>query len=110
MNVGPKAAASGSSEGGGFSGGEMTSTRKTLMWSFLGGAAVGIVVGTVFGILDLQAENDYKNTPSNQQSAAGLDPAARAARRGHRRRRLDPGGGRRGRRGRLRVPADLRRR
>jgi hypothetical protein len=64
---GPKTAAGGSGDSG-FSGGEMTSTRKTLMWSFLGGAAVGIVVGTVFGILDLQAENDYKNTPSTQQS------------------------------------------
>ena len=63
----PKTAAAGGGDSG-FSGGEMTSTRKTLMWSFIGGAAVGIVVGTVFGILDLQAENDYKNTPSNQQS------------------------------------------
>jgi hypothetical protein len=63
---GPKAAAGGDS-GSSFSGGEMTPTRKTLMWSFLGGAVVGIVVGTVFGILDLQAENDYKNTPSNMQ-------------------------------------------
>lgn len=63
---GPKAAAAGSGDSG-FTGGEMTSTRKTLMWSFLGGAAVGVVVGTVFGILDVQAENDYKNTPSNEQ-------------------------------------------
>jgi hypothetical protein len=62
----PKAAAAGSSDSG-LSAGEMTSTRKTLMWAFVGGAVVGIVVGTVFGILDLQAENDYKNTPSNQQ-------------------------------------------
>ena len=62
----PKAAAAGSGDSG-FSAGEMTSTRRTLMWAFVGGAVVGIGVGTVFGILDLQAENDYKNTPSNQQ-------------------------------------------
>jgi len=62
----PKAAAAGSGESGS-SAGEMTPTRRTLMWGFVGGAVVGIVVGTVFGILDLQAENDYKNTPANQQ-------------------------------------------
>ncbi len=53
-------------EGGGdngsvFSGGEMTSGRKNLMYGFLAGAVVGIAVGTTFGILDIQAENDYKN-------------------------------------------------
>ncbi|HEY4187715.1 MAG TPA: hypothetical protein VGP07_21740 [Polyangia bacterium] len=67
VDFGGKAAAAGGSGDSGFSGGEMTSTRKTLMWSFVGGAVVGIVVGTVFGILDVQAENDYKNTPSNEQ-------------------------------------------
>ncbi len=48
-------------EGGGGSsfGGEMTSGRKTLMYGFLVGAGVGIVLGTTFGILDLQAESDY---------------------------------------------------
>lgn len=63
---GPKAADKG--EGGSmFSGSQMTSTRKTLMWSFLIGAGVGLVVGTTFGILELQAERDYQNTPSNMQ-------------------------------------------
>jgi hypothetical protein len=52
----PKANAEG---GGSGTGGEMTSGRKTLMYGFLIGAGVGIVVGTTFGILDLQAESDY---------------------------------------------------
>ena len=60
-------------EGGGDSGsvfgsGEMTPGRKNLMYGFLAGAVVGIAVGTTFGILDIQAENDYKNTPAGSQS------------------------------------------
>ena len=64
---GPKTAEAG---GGGsmFSGGEMTDTRKTLMWSFIVGTGVGLVVGATFGILELQAENDYQHTPSNMQA------------------------------------------
>ena len=38
------------------------------MYGFLAGAVVGIAVGTTFGILDIQAENDYKNTPAGSQS------------------------------------------
>lgn len=64
---GPKAA-----EGGGgstmFSGGQMTDSRKTWMWTCLIGTGVGLIVGTTFGILELQAENDYQHTPSNNQS------------------------------------------
>jgi hypothetical protein len=59
----------GGDNGSVFSGGEMTSGRKTLMYGFLAGAVVGIAVGTTFGILDIQAENDYKNTPQGMQSA-----------------------------------------
>ncbi|HEY6477129.1 MAG TPA: hypothetical protein VI456_11150 [Polyangia bacterium] len=61
---GPKAAAAGSGDSGS---GEMTSGRKTLMWSFLGGAAVGVVLGVTFGILEHQAETDYQNTPMGMQ-------------------------------------------
>ena len=62
---GPKAA-NGDSGTGVFSGSEMTSGRKTLMWSFIVAGGVGVVLGATFGILELQAENDYKNTPSTQ--------------------------------------------
>lgn len=65
---GPKAADKGEGGGSMFSGSEMTSTRKTLMWSFLVGAGVGLVVGATFGILELQAENDYQHTPADQQA------------------------------------------
>ena len=51
----------GDSSGSVFSSGEMTPGRKNLMYGFLAGAVVGIAVGTTFGILDIQAENDYKN-------------------------------------------------
>jgi hypothetical protein len=50
----------GGDSGSVFSSGEMTSGRKNLMYGFLAGAVVGIAVGTTFGILDIQAENDYK--------------------------------------------------
>jgi len=56
------------SEGGSSSAGEMTPGRKSLMWGFLIGAGVGVVVGATFGILELKAESDYQNTPSNNQS------------------------------------------
>jgi hypothetical protein len=49
-----------------FSTGEMTPFRKNLMYGFLAGAV--IAVGTTFGILDIQAENDYKNTPLGMQA------------------------------------------
>ncbi len=66
---GPKAAASGSGDSGSiFSTGEMSPTRKVLMYSFLGGAAVGVIVGVTFGILERSAENDYQNTPMGSQS------------------------------------------
>src|SRR5450631_2788193 len=58
----------GAKNGSVFSSGEMTSGRKNLMYGFLAGAVVGIAVGTTFGILDIQAENDYKNTPAGSQS------------------------------------------
>jgi hypothetical protein len=66
-------AKSAKSNGGGdsgsvFSSGEMSPGRKNLMYGFLAGAVVGIAVGTTFGILDIQAENDYKNTPAASQS------------------------------------------
>ncbi len=64
---GPKAAKEGGESGSSFSMGDMTSGRKNLMYGFLIGAAVGVVVGTTFGILDLQAENDYQNTPPTNQ-------------------------------------------
>jgi hypothetical protein len=57
----------GGDNGSVFSGGEMTPGRKYLMYGFLAGAVVGIAVGTTFGILDIQAENDYKNTPAGNQ-------------------------------------------
>ncbi len=67
VDLNPKAASK--DQGGStYSGGEMTSTRKTLMWSFIVGAGVGLAVGATFGILELQAENDYQHTPSDQQS------------------------------------------
>ena len=63
---GPKADTGG---GGSLSGGSaMTPGRKNLMWGFLIGAGVGLVVGTTFGILELQAENQYQSTPSNNQT------------------------------------------
>lgn len=65
--AGPKPAEAGGG-GGVFSGGEMTPTRKTLMWSFLIGAGVGLVVGTTFGILELQAESDYQHTNASNQA------------------------------------------
>ncbi|HSY39239.1 MAG TPA: PEGA domain-containing protein [Polyangia bacterium] len=58
----------GGDNGSVFSSGEMTPGRKNLMYGFLAGAVVGIAVGTTFGILDIQAENDYKNTPAGSQS------------------------------------------
>jgi len=51
-----------------YSGSEMTPTRKNLMWGFIIGAGVGLVAGTTFGILELKAESDYQNTPSNDQA------------------------------------------
>jgi hypothetical protein len=64
---GPKAAKEGDS-GSSSSMGDMTPGRKHLMYGFLIGAAVGVVVGTTFGILDLQAEHDYQNTPPSNQA------------------------------------------
>jgi hypothetical protein len=61
----PKAKAE---EASNFSGGEMTPGRKTLMYGFLAGAAVGVVVGATFGILTLKAESDYQNTPMSDQA------------------------------------------
>ncbi len=68
------AAPSAKSAGGGdngsvFGSGEMSPFRKNLMYGFLIGAAAGIVVGTTFGILDLQAENDYQHTSPSDQAA-----------------------------------------
>lgn len=64
--AGPKAP---KDEGGMASGGgEMTPGRRTMMWSFIVAGGVGVVLGATFGILELQAEHDYQNTPSNQQS------------------------------------------
>ena len=42
--------------------------RKNLMYGFLAGAVVGVALGTTFGILDIQAENDYQNTPTGSQA------------------------------------------
>jgi hypothetical protein len=58
----------GGDNGSVFRSGEMTHFRKNLMYGFLAGAVVGIAVGTTFGILDIQAENAYKNTPAGSQS------------------------------------------
>jgi hypothetical protein len=63
-----KADGGGGDSGSVFGSGEMTSGRKNLMYGFLAGAVVGIAVGTTFGILDNQAENDYKNTPPGNQA------------------------------------------
>jgi hypothetical protein len=65
---GPKAETGGGGGGSMMSGGSMTPGRKNLMWGFLVGAGVGLVVGTTFGILELQAESQYQNTPSNNQA------------------------------------------
>jgi len=56
--------------GGSFGGGEMTPFRKNLMYGFAAGAAVGLVVGVTFGILDLKAESDYNSatTQANRDS------------------------------------------
>ncbi|MES1208919.1 MAG: PEGA domain-containing protein [Pseudomonadota bacterium] len=63
---GPKAETGG---GGSMStGSAMTPGRRALMWGFLVGAGVGLAVGATFGILELQAENQYQNTPSNNQA------------------------------------------
>jgi hypothetical protein len=67
VEFGTKAAKAAAGDSGSAFGGEMTPFRKTLMYSFLVGAGVGIALGTTFGILDLQAENDYQHTnPSDQ--------------------------------------------
>jgi PEGA domain-containing protein len=58
----------GGDNGSVFSSGEMTPGRKNLMYGFLAGTVVGIALGTTFGILDIQAENDYKNTPMGNQA------------------------------------------
>jgi hypothetical protein len=58
----------GGDNGSVFSSGEMTPFRKNLMYGFLAGMVAGIAVGTTFGILDIQAENDYKNTPAGNQA------------------------------------------
>ena len=60
----------GGDNGSAFSGGEMTPGRKNLMYGFLAGAVVGIAVGTTFGILDIQAENDYKNASTQAERDA----------------------------------------
>ncbi|HLK89397.1 MAG TPA: hypothetical protein VKZ18_05870 [Polyangia bacterium] len=71
VDVGGPAAktAEGGDSGSVFSSGEMTPFRKNLMYGFLVGAAAGIVLGTTFGILDLQAENDYQHTAPSDQAA-----------------------------------------
>jgi hypothetical protein len=53
---------------GGYSSSQMTPGRRTLMWTAIIGAGVGLAVGTTFGILELQAENDYQNTPMDQRA------------------------------------------
>jgi len=58
----------GGDNGSVFSSSAMTPGRKNLMYGFLAGAVVGVAVGTTFGILTIQAENDYKNTPQGNQS------------------------------------------
>jgi hypothetical protein len=58
----------GGDSGSVFSTGEMTPFRKNLMYGFLIGAAAGVALGTTFGILDLQAEHDYQNTPTGDQA------------------------------------------
>ena len=45
----------------------MTDSRKTWMWTCLIGAGVGLVVGATFGILELQAENEYQHTSATNQ-------------------------------------------
>jgi hypothetical protein len=49
------------------SGSEMTPGRRQLMWGFIIGAGVGLVMGATFGILELKAESDYQNTSSSNQ-------------------------------------------
>ena len=76
-----------SSGGGGdsgsvFSSGEMTPFRKNLMYGFLIGAAAGVALGTTFGILDLQAENDYQHTSmSDPNYQATLDSISKRGQR-----------------------------
>jgi PEGA domain len=57
----------GGDNGSVFGSSEMTPGRKNLMYGFLAGAVVGIAVGTTFGILDIQAENQYKNGGSQAE-------------------------------------------
>jgi hypothetical protein len=60
----------GNDSGSVFGSGEMTPGRKNLMYGFLAGAVVGVAVGTTFGILDIQAENDYKNATTQADKDA----------------------------------------
>jgi hypothetical protein len=55
-------------DSGSGAGGEMTPFRKNLMIGFLVGAGVGLALGATFGILDIEAENDYQNTPRSDQA------------------------------------------
>jgi len=70
----------GSDSGSVFGSGEMTPGRKNLMYGFLAGAVVGIAVGTTFGILDIQAENDYKNATTQADKDAITQRGQRDAR------------------------------
>ncbi len=65
---GPHAETGGGGGDSMLSGSAMTPGRKNLMWGFLIGGGVGLVVGATFGILELQAESQYQNTPSNNQT------------------------------------------
>ena len=58
----------------------MTPGRKNLMYGFLAGAVVGIAVGTTFGILDIQAENDYKSATTQADKDAITQRGQRDAR------------------------------
>jgi hypothetical protein len=69
VDFGTKVAKGAAADNGSSFGGEMTPFRKNLMYGFLIGAGVGIVLGTTFGILDLQAENDYQHTSPSDQNA-----------------------------------------
>lgn len=58
----------GGSSGSKLFGGEIAPKRLMLTKVFLGAAAASLVVGVVFGILELNAQSDYEKTPSGNQA------------------------------------------
>src|SRR5262249_53734743 len=52
----------------GFLGGEISPQRLLATKVLLGAAAASLVVGVVFGIMELNAQHDYEKTPASDQA------------------------------------------